>query len=403
MSQGVFQPIGQKRLTNIAVVRMKKFGKRFEIACYKNKVINWRNGVEKDLDEVLQTSAVFANVSKGVLAKREDLLEAFGTDDTQTICLLILAEGEVQISDKERKVELDTLFRDVASVLSEKCINPESSRPYTISMLERALKDSHFSVDPKRPAKAQAMEALPLLKARFPIERARMRLRLAVPLRCKDEMLELLGRQGGAVEEQDLLGDLFSVVCLVEPGTFRSVHTFIQTSSEGAGRLEVLSLAATGEAEADVGAAAVGLEGLGLAAGSTQAQQQQQQAQAQVQQQQQRQRPAAAASSSGFVAAGATAAPVQRQAGRPGAAAAGSTVVYPRGPVGGLPEEHASRRERFAELDELQPGWSVELRSRGEGATIDAVFFSPAGDCVGAYANARRMALRTSKAAAGGA
>lgn len=55
-------------------------------------------------------------------------------------------------------MELDTLFRDVASVLSEKCINPESSRPYTISMLERALKDSHFSVDPKRPAKAQAME-----------------------------------------------------------------------------------------------------------------------------------------------------------------------------------------------------------------------------------------------------
>jgi hypothetical protein len=62
------------------------------------------------------------------------------------------------VSDKERKVELDTIFRDVASVLSEKCINPESRRPYTISMLERALRDAHFSVDPKRPAKAQALE-----------------------------------------------------------------------------------------------------------------------------------------------------------------------------------------------------------------------------------------------------
>ena len=30
---------GQKRLTNIAVVRYKKKGKRFEIACYKNKVV----------------------------------------------------------------------------------------------------------------------------------------------------------------------------------------------------------------------------------------------------------------------------------------------------------------------------------------------------------------------------
>ncbi len=55
-------------------------------------------------------------------------------------------------------------------------------------------------------------------------------------------------------------------------------------------------------------------------------------------------------------------------------------VVYPRGPVAQLPDEHASRRERFAELDELQPGWQVELRSRGEGGAIDAVFYSPTGE-----------------------
>lgn len=38
-------PAGQKRLTNIAVVRMKRHGKRFEVACYKNKVLNWRNSM----------------------------------------------------------------------------------------------------------------------------------------------------------------------------------------------------------------------------------------------------------------------------------------------------------------------------------------------------------------------
>ena len=58
---------------------------------------------EKDLDEVLQTTAVFANVSKGVLAKREDLIEAFGTDDTQAICLRILAEGEFQVGGARRR------------------------------------------------------------------------------------------------------------------------------------------------------------------------------------------------------------------------------------------------------------------------------------------------------------
>jgi ribosome maturation protein SDO1 len=60
----IAQPVGQVRMTNVAVVRLKKGGKRFEIACYKNKVLNWRNGVEKDIDEVLQTTKVYENVSK---------------------------------------------------------------------------------------------------------------------------------------------------------------------------------------------------------------------------------------------------------------------------------------------------------------------------------------------------
>ncbi len=107
---------------------------------------------------MLQSTTVFSNVSKGVLAKREDLLLVFGTDDQEQICLIILREGEFQVSDKERKVELDTLFRDVASIISEKCVNPDTNRPYTISMIERSLKDVHFAVDPKRPAKAQVLE-----------------------------------------------------------------------------------------------------------------------------------------------------------------------------------------------------------------------------------------------------
>lgn len=52
----------------------------------------------------------------------------------------------------------DALFKDVASVLVQKCVNPETNRPYTNTMLERALKDAHFAVDPKRSAKQQALE-----------------------------------------------------------------------------------------------------------------------------------------------------------------------------------------------------------------------------------------------------
>eukprot|EP00731_Ephydatia_muelleri_P023548 Em0015g1131a len=86
----IFTPTNQIRLTNVAVVRMKRAGKRFEIACYKNKAVSWRNKVEKDIEEVLQTHTVFTNVSKGQVAKKEDLMAAFGTDDQLEVCKEVL-------------------------------------------------------------------------------------------------------------------------------------------------------------------------------------------------------------------------------------------------------------------------------------------------------------------------
>ncbi|KXZ48751.1 hypothetical protein GPECTOR_25g335 [Gonium pectorale] len=403
----VFQPVGQKRLTNIAVVRLRKNGERFEIACYKNKVGDWRNGIEKDLDEVLQTTTIFHNVGKGVVAKDKELQAAFGTTEQKAICLEILAKGELQVSDKERKLEFEHLFKDVAGVLVEKCVNPATNRPYTMSMLERALRDIHFNLDPKKSAKQQALEALPLLQKEFPIERARMRLRLSVPVAAQQELEQLLQREAADVQSLDVAaGGTCTVVAQVEPGVFRELHNFMQTAARGSGRLEVLSLAvmaegATADEFANWGAAAsaaatvrhvnevAAVEAAPSGPAASEA----------------RAASGAEAGSSGRRAGAegtgpaAAAAGGARQAGAATAAAAGSqAVVYPRGPVSDLPEEHASRRERFAELDTLQPGWTVELRSKGD--TVEAVFYHPSGERVGAFANARRMALQASKAVA---
>ena len=42
---------------------------------------------------MLQTTTVFTNVSKAAVAKHEDLVDVFGTDDEEKVCLRILAEG----------------------------------------------------------------------------------------------------------------------------------------------------------------------------------------------------------------------------------------------------------------------------------------------------------------------
>lgn len=150
------QPITQVRLTNVAVVRLKRKGKRFELACYKNKVFSWRQGNENDLDDVLQTSSIFTNVSKGVLANTKDLSNAFSTDDTDKIILEILRKGELQVSGRERQYQSENLFSEIALIVSEKCVDPNTNHPFTVGIIERAMKDTlHYAVLPNKTAKVR--------------------------------------------------------------------------------------------------------------------------------------------------------------------------------------------------------------------------------------------------------
>ncbi|XP_073971640.1 SBDS ribosome maturation factor [Rhodnius prolixus] len=246
----IFTPTNQIRLTNVAVVRMKKAGKRFEIACYKNKVVSWRNNVEKDIDEVLQTHTVFTNVSKGQVAKKEDLLKAFGKDELTEICKEILKKGELQVSDKERQNQLDSLFKDIATNVADKCVNPETKRPYPVSMIEKAMRDIHFSIKPNRNAKQQTLEVIPQLKAVMPLDRAQMRLRVALSGKEARKLREKLAALTTSIESEtwDSGGEL-QMICLIDPGRYRQVDELIHSVKGSNGMLELLQLKEVTEGE----------------------------------------------------------------------------------------------------------------------------------------------------------
>ena len=57
------------------------------------------------------------------------------------------------MSGKERKVEQEQVFKDVAQIIADKCVNPEDHVPYTVGMIERALRGMHFNVDLTKSAK----------------------------------------------------------------------------------------------------------------------------------------------------------------------------------------------------------------------------------------------------------
>jgi ribosome maturation protein SDO1 len=61
------------------------------------------------------------------------------------------------------------------------------------------------------------MQALPMLQAKFPIQRARMRLKLSVPTEAQGALLDELDGKGGVVESTDMAagGSTFVAVAQV--------------------------------------------------------------------------------------------------------------------------------------------------------------------------------------------
>lgn len=179
---------------------------------------------EKDIDEVLQTPTVFVNVSKGQTAKKEDLIKCFNTDDHLKVCLEILAKGELQISEKERQCQLESTFKDIATIVADKCVNPETKRPYPVGMIEKAMKQVHFSVKQNRTSKQQALELIPQLKSVMPIERAQMKLRVVTFKKNKPKLAQFIGQ---LEEETDLDGGMVDLIFTTDPGNYRQIDQAI--------------------------------------------------------------------------------------------------------------------------------------------------------------------------------
>ena len=302
------QPSNQIKLTNVSLVRLKKAKKRFEIACYKNKVLEWRNGIETDLDNVLQINSVFLNVSKGQTAPSADLAKAFGAKTpVNDIILEILNKGELQVGEKERQAQSERVHNEVVSIVASKLVDPKTKRVYTTGMIEKALEmlssqgsqaqaeknagsgtgtpatGEEGEAKPKarehvwtgvvatKSAKSQALDAMKALIASqpIPVARARMRLRITCPTTILKQAAKSAGPKDVSVEDgedktkgtvkdrilsyieqvetQDVMGSEWEVVGFVEPGAFKGLGDFVGGETKGQGRVEVLDMAVTHE------------------------------------------------------------------------------------------------------------------------------------------------------------
>jgi hypothetical protein len=205
------------------------------------------------------------------------------------------------------------------------------------------------------------------------------------------------------------MSEMSEIVCVADPSAYRACDAFVRDETGKTGRLEVVTVAVT-EGGVSVGAFESG--GADAATGTTRPKAKPEPENAEPSETLARATRALHLSDAGEPSSfeASTDEPARRlpsstarvlrdaaprsERGVAAEAGAGVEVLYARGKIADLPEAYASRRERFAPLDAVQAGWTVELRRRNGSSAVDAVFFDPDGVGYKAFADARREALR---------
>ena len=161
------------------IARLKQGGKHFEIIVDLDKALGFKKGTNQSAD-FLETDRIFIDSKKGMAASGNDLNEAFGTQDTNSIAEKIVKSGEVLVNQEHRDEEKEKKFNQVVDFLARNSFDPQTKRPHTPERIKSALEESHVNIK-NVPIESQINDIVIELNRIIPIKIETKRIKLTIP------------------------------------------------------------------------------------------------------------------------------------------------------------------------------------------------------------------------------
>ncbi|MEB3851749.1 MAG: ribosome assembly factor SBDS [Desulfurococcales archaeon] len=214
-------------------------GQRFEILVRPEHAFKFKEGEKVDLDDVLWTDTIYRDVRKGLKASPEAVRRAFGTDDPRRVAERILREGEIQLTEEQRRKMLEAKKRKIIAYIARNAVDPKTGKPIPESRIEAAMEELRIGVDLYKPAEAQAVEIVRRLARVMPIKLARAVVHARIPPQFSGRIYRELARLG-EVKKADWGHDGSLIVELEIPaGAQVDVVNTIQKLTRGQAQVSV--------------------------------------------------------------------------------------------------------------------------------------------------------------------
>ncbi|RLG21114.1 ribosome assembly factor SBDS [Candidatus Micrarchaeota archaeon] len=152
------------------IARYEHKGKNFEVLVEPERAQEVRKGNKVPLDELVADMEVFSDVNKGERAKREDIIEAFGTDDFETILYYILRHGNIQITTEQRRKMQEAKRKKIINMIAKNAVDPNTHMPHPMQRIENAMKEANIHIDPFKSPEEQLDAVISALRRILPLK-----------------------------------------------------------------------------------------------------------------------------------------------------------------------------------------------------------------------------------------
>ncbi|MCE4627686.1 MAG: ribosome assembly factor SBDS [Desulfurococcales archaeon] len=214
-------------------------GKRFEILVRPDPAFKFKEGEKVSIDDILWTDTVYRDARKGLKASPEEVKKAFGTEDIRVIAEKILKEGEIQLTEEQRRKLIEAKKRQIITYIAKNAIDPKTGKPIPEKRIETAFEQLRIGVDPFKDAESQAIEAVKKISTIMPIKLAKAVIRAVIPPQYSGRLYREIQRLGRVLKTEWLNDGSLRVELEVPAGSQVDVVQRIQGLTRGSARVEV--------------------------------------------------------------------------------------------------------------------------------------------------------------------
>jgi len=185
----------------VGIARFEARGERFEILVDPELALEYKLGKPIGLDKVLVHEEVYKDARKGLRASEASLKKVFGTTDVRKIAEIIIREGEVPITQEQRRKLIEDKRKQIVEWISRNCIDVRTKTPVPPQRVELALDNAKVGIDPFKSVEEQIPEILKEIQKILPIKVAVALMGVRIPAQYVPKARSTLSRMGKIVRE----------------------------------------------------------------------------------------------------------------------------------------------------------------------------------------------------------